>query len=378
MANTEKNYWTQRLLNQLLLICQKMFNLFHYLTFPYKNIEYYRRYLTTYRAINIERCPRTRLYFKVYFSLLFYMSIVNGTLYFLSPKVVSPLLRLVLVDVVHVLQFDRHFHVTFGGIIAYTAVLHWAMYFKRGDGCITVNDIANEVFFGDENKENNRNVQKYVLFEGTFTRTNLKKLVLRITNVLQLFIIFSDIGLFSFCAIVLSSIIKLESKFWIFLFPVLLFHLFLFTLLWSSFLQTQCFFATYGIVSQVYIITVFKLNYVHIKSTLDSYIHSNNNFDKKIFLRHLCSALRRNIHLFQILFISDAFYGQLFFVYLAVNLPTSAYYVAQLTMGLLNNKILFYLVMLLIGETAVGSFMAHLGNRVFVFILQTIISKIMF
>lgn len=317
---------------------------------PYKNVDYYRRYFDTYRKVAIQRDNEMYFLFKCYFTLMTYFALLNCAFYFIPPSLA---IRLVFVDGVYILQIHRQFYILYAINICFSINLYWTFYIKNDS---ILNLVAENVFFGIKNNS----TEKFIFYNFIFTRKKFVKISMIINNAFQVIIIFLDLILSVFMVILWKTFCKnncyffFDSFFNFFvLMPVFLFHLFCFFTFWCSVINVIIFLASFVFASFYYIISVFKLNYAKLKKLL-----------KSRFQHRLRVALQRNIHLFELLFISNDFYKHLFLNFLIIYMPTSAYYIVQIFMGNVNG-LMYYILLLFIFHSLTGSLAAHWGIKVF-------------
>ena len=377
--------------NRTHFVWQEAVTFFRRAVVPYRDLDLYFRYYDTFKRFTVAKDANVRFLFTVYYLALFYLAAINMVLYFFSP--LNPLVHIVLFDVVFILQLAPAFYLAIVGLIAYTASLYWMMYCREVG--IPLTTIAEVIVLGNDRKMSCFHppstdvvaVEQYVLFDGTFSRQRYGRVLLRITNALHLFMLLMDVGLSAIvgrCCRVLSDYFA-EEGFGLgsvltsaALFPVFLFHLVLFTCLIVSFCHMICFIAANGIQSLFYIISVFKRNVVNLRAATADYCsglrlqicgdcggHRRGGHLYRRRLQKSCSLqvkrlLRCNIHLFELIFIADAFYGQPFLLFLAVNLPVSAYCSTQIATGRLGGLVLFIQLMVVI-ESLVGNLVIHAG-----------------
>lgn len=316
----------------------------------YKNINYYRRFFDTYGKINTQNDVDMLFLFKAYFILMTYKALLHGAFY------ICPLnsgIRLVLVDEAHILQISRQFNLVLLIFTLFTIFFYWSFYLRK-DCTLTL--IAENIIIG---RRSHSLTDKFVRYDKiAFTREKFLKLAMLITNFLQLFVLFQNLCLLAFLGILWVTLsgscghFLFETPFNYLLFvPIFVLHLSGFLTFWCSLINMFCFLASYGLISLIYIITIFKLNYAKLMRAM-----------QKAGSHHpLRAALRDNLHLFELLFISDAFYRNIFLVYLVVHMPSCAYYLVQVFTGKVGG-LLLYVLLLLIVEGLTGSLGVHLGN----------------
>lgn len=165
------------------------------------------------------------------------------------------------------------------------------------------------------------------------------------------------------------------------LLPILLFHLFLFFSIWTVFCQTTFVSANFCIISLVYFNLHYRQHYLQLRAVLrrsqvrqrwhqlmcslstagsyrqqQSYQPYQHHQQTQSSYHHLVVAfLRRNLQLFEVLFLGDAFFGQVLTTYLAVHLPTSAYLVIEVVFDKMDSGLLFFVLLALSAEALMGN-----------------------
>lgn len=105
-------------------------SMFKQVTFPYKNLNYYRQFfITSQKITNVlngsEQDDGTMLLFKVYLFFLVYFAVLN---IFLCLLPVPDFTRLLLSDTVFILLKNDQFYYILIGIVSYTLFLCWSLY----------------------------------------------------------------------------------------------------------------------------------------------------------------------------------------------------------------------------------------------------------
>lgn len=188
---------------QMRPVFKEVATLLYRFTVPYKDLEHYRRYFATCRRVKLEKDPSIFCRFVLYILAFTYMALLNSGGYFFQQKV-SPLAHIVLVDVVFVAESNDHAYLACIIVIAYTMILQWQLYFRCSR---PFNAILERALFRP-------NSSKRLNF-FPFCRTKSKKvpfqrLVLTVTNLMQLFVLLADalilIFLGLFCSKALSTV----------------------------------------------------------------------------------------------------------------------------------------------------------------------------
>lgn len=323
---------------------------------PYKGIEYYLNYFEICSKLVVQKDAKVVAQFKLLFFLLVYWALLVAA-HALLP--LSPLVRIILLDFIFILRLNHQFYLLHLGAIGYTIYLHWAMYVKSST---KINLIAENCLVGKADKLPAE--VKFVRFEGAAKQAALRRLVLVITNAVQgcffAWELLLIVGVMIFVFELLSNF-HLLADLSIFapllLLPIFLFHLLLFFLLWFSAGYIFVFMATFGFVSLLYTLTFFQQNYIQLKRALKLVNRHHFNFCSCLYLR---KTLQQNLHFFLTLFIGDAFFGPLFTVYLACNVPISSHFIIQLAL----NKVFGIVRLMMIGqamEAFLGGLVCHFG-----------------
>lgn len=346
--------------NRFKFICKESVIRFTRSIVPYKSVNYYQQYFATCTRVSVQKDQNELLLFKVYFTLMTYFVFLTGAFY-LFP--LSPKARLVLVDMVFILKNQQSNNLFFAIYTCYAISIQWTMYAREKN--LLFNNIFENILFGSKGKNCNRiiknsNLNKFVYFDATFTKEKYLKTVLIITNAMQIFPLLLNA---CWAVFVVTFTVRLcgssdhlfqSAVHFAVLGPILLFHLAISFICCYSLGNTLAFMATYAIIIILYVINTFKRNYAGLVKRI-----------KVTSERHLRAALTSNLHLFELLFIADAFWGQVFFAYLLFHMPISAYYSVQIANSKVNGLML-YVLLISICESFTGSLCIHLGKSVFV------------
>ncbi len=212
--------------------------------------------------------------------------------------------------------------------------------------------------------------------------TLYRKFALRTVNLMQLFTFVLNSGLAGFTVLSLGQLcqqLTSTSNHFIAIFvhlPLFLAHLPLFFAFWASFEGTISFFASYAVVGIVYILLTTQRNLHRLKAelsrTVRRMLRKESGFYQLYMMhrhRRLMAVLSSNLHLFEVIFLADQFYSQLFTTYLAVFVPSSAYCAMGFLLGKLERGVFsFVLLFVVLGNSALGSLaihgaIAHLSGR---------------
>ena len=349
------------------LICQEAVTLFLWAVVPYKDLRLYSCYLDTFWKVTVLNDANTRLHFKFYFAVLFYMLALYIGLslnhFFAFPF--HPLAHLVLFNPFFVLRLEGHLYLLAVVMMVLSLIIYWMLYF-RAEG-VPLNVIAEALLFKNECSSvvtvpTSVN-EKYVCFDRVFTRQKFIRQALRITNFFQVFMILVDGGLIvyllMYCKTVADYLLSFDAQLllaFIALLPILLLQTVIAIAFIVSFAFILIFLATYAFVSLLYLITAFQRNIFLLKKGVFAGRLCSQRLKSKVFC---FKGVRRNVHLFEVIFIADAFYGKLFLAYMVPHLPFSAYFGTQIVLGYFSGLPLFIAVML-ITEALIGILIIHL------------------
>lgn len=219
---------------------------------PYTTLDYYRRYFDTCRRVNPQKDPETLFLFRLYFTLASYLVALNGAFALLP---LSSETRVVLMDAIHIVRVSPQTYLFYATFIAYTIVLYWTLY-HRVDVVFTA--IFERIILGSPRQT--RTTDKYVFFEGTFTREKLDLWAVRFTNSLQVFTLLFDVFValclanfaYAFCG---CSFLTESALNFVLCAPLFAFHMLIFTCVWLSLVSQIIFFGTYSMTILAYAIT---------------------------------------------------------------------------------------------------------------------------
>ncbi len=129
-------------------------SMFKQVTFPYKNLNYYRQFfITSQKITNIlngsEQNDGLILLFKLYLIFLVYFGVLN-ILFCLLP--VSDFTRVLLSDTVFILLKDDQFYFIYLGLVSYTVFLYMSLYIHQAHN--KLKSLLTIAFFGDNNGSN--------------------------------------------------------------------------------------------------------------------------------------------------------------------------------------------------------------------------------
>ncbi|KAH9393570.1 hypothetical protein TYRP_021705 [Tyrophagus putrescentiae] len=358
-------------------------SLFRQVTFPYKNLNYYRQFfITSQKITNIlngsEQDDGLVFFFKLYLIFLVYLAVLY-IFFYLFP--VSDFTRLLLSDTVFILLKDNQFYLLYLGIVSYTVFLFWSLYIYQAHNKLKM--ILAIAFFED----NNKIVWKILTRQWALIVINSLQVFILQINVCFLFFAPLNIWTFLNSNIELINTIDKNSEtlqpFYLTKnvllaeFPLLicihLFHLFLVFTTWYAFAHTLILIASYGTCCFVYAFLRFKQNYQTLKKafsrTLNSVSRADKNISKvtRLLLGHVATTLESNSTNFCFVFHFDRFIGSQLVIYLSSHMPISALFVTEILVRrdrkykAISQPPVTQLVKLgLVLEALVGSLLLHL------------------
>lgn len=298
-------------------------------TVPYSaDVSIFWRYFATCRALEQKTKPGDdvlRRRFRLLFLFLAYCTLLQLTLFicyhfnlscFSSSSLFSQLLPLLLFDVLPLLNIDRHYHLLYALFCAFSAFLHWTLYFRRPQ--------FRAALIGP--------------VEQALTLPVFHRKALIIINLMKVFILAIDLIL---CAIFVIFVWALAQRFTdavqevgnsivgvvtlcsvsFLLFPLLLFHLGAFVAFYLSFVSMFTFLGTLTLFGLTFFSVLLQRNFVELKSSTQLLLLPGcklSIYRRGVAAHRLGAALAANIRLFLFVFNIDRVFGQLFTVYLLV------------------------------------------------------------
>ncbi|KAH9393601.1 hypothetical protein TYRP_021737 [Tyrophagus putrescentiae] len=339
---------------QLRFTCRQSVKLLFLVAVPYQNLDYYRRYFATVQQVTTVRWQEQQQkkdnrtttvgLCKVYTGLLLYLALLN-LIHLFTP--LSHFTRVLLSDLVDILQMDALFYLIVTGLIAYAIFLNHSMYFQMSPRmfAFSLRAFSECPGFIQEGPQN-----------AFFCR-----LALVVINVLQLFIGILDLGillftpalvatLFQQCAhsnLTLGTFLYMPCLF-LLLLPLHLLHILFYALFWFSFAHGLILYAALGTSTLSALYLFFGRHHRQLEKAF-------NAWTKRQKPKRSGSFQEAELHLLWLLRHNAATLFRL------PARPTSAYFAVQITF---DGKRLSFLVMLgLVGEAAVGTLFLHSTPR---------------
>ena len=380
---------------QLRFTCRQSVKLLFLVAVPYQNLDYYRRYFATVQQVTTVRWQEQQQkkdnrtttvgLCKVYTGLLLYLALLN-LIHLFTP--LSHFTRVLLSDLVDILQMDALFYLIVTGLIAYAIFLNHSMYFQMSPRMFAFSLRAFSEcpgFIQEGEKSIKLNTLKFANSKKLEPPHNtilgpqnafFCRLALVVINVLQLFIGILDLGillftpalvatLFQQCAhsnLTLGTFLYMPCLF-LLLLPLHLLHILFYALFWFSFAHGLILYAALGTSTLSALYLFFGRHHRQLEKAFNAWTKRQKPKRLGSFHEaelHLLWLLRHNAAtLFRLVFAFSHFYGRHFLVYLSLHAPTSAYFAVQITFGRVSG--FSFLVMLgLVGEAAVGTLFLHL------------------